>query len=80
VAHQHVHQAGGLMRREYVDALFLAEDVVAAGEHGGAQLRHERDRRLLPHPGEVRIGISPEFGDVDLVMRGVGHDGAFPDG
>ena len=60
VAHQHVHQPGRLMRREHVDALFLAEDVVAPGEHGRAQLRHERDRRLLPHPGQIRIGIGPE--------------------
>src|SRR5882724_12029516 len=46
---------------------------VAAGEDGRAELRHERDRRLLPHPREIGIGIGPERLNVDLVMRGVGH-------
>ena len=50
VAHQRVHQSRRLMRREHVGALFLAEDVVAPREHGRAELRHERDRRFLPHP------------------------------
>ena len=53
------------------------EDVVAPGEDGRAELRHERDRRLLPHPRQLRIGIGPERGDVDVEMRGVGH-GAVP--
>ena len=39
------------MRREaHLNALLLAEDVVAPGEDGRSQLRHERDRRLPPHP------------------------------
>src|SRR5258705_4240478 len=63
------------MRRKHVDALFLGEDVVAPCEDGRAELRHEGDRRLFPHPGERRIGIGPERGDVDVKMRGVGHGG-----
>jgi len=63
----------GLVRGEHVDALLLREDVVAPGEHGRAELRHERDRRFLPHPGEIWIGIGPELWDVDLIMRGIGH-------
>ena len=47
VAHQRVHQPGRLMRAEHVDALLLSEDVVAPGEHGRAELRHEGDRRFL---------------------------------
>ena len=49
------------------------EDVVAPGEDRRAELRHERDRRLLPHPRQRRIGIGPERWDVDVEMRGVGH-------
>ena len=73
VAHQAVHQSRRLMRGEHVDALFLAEDVVAPGEDGRAQLRHEGDRRLLPHPCQIRIGIGPEGLNVDRVVRRVGH-------
>ena len=73
VAHQHVHQPGRLMRREHVDAFLLREDIVAPGEDGRAELRHERDRRLLPHPRQGRIGIGPEGRHVDVEMRGVGH-------
>ena len=54
VAHQHIHQPVRLVRGEHVDALLLGEDVVAPGEHGGAELRHERDRRLLPHPAPAQ--------------------------
>ena len=60
VAHQRVHQSRRLMRGEYVDALFLGEDVVAPGEDRGAELRHERDRRLAAHLLQGRIGIGPE--------------------
>ena len=80
VAHQHVHQPGRLVRGEHVDALFLREDVVAPGEHGGAELRHERDRRFLPHPRQRRVGIGPERRDVDVEMRGVGHAAVTPPG
>ena len=73
VAHQHMHQPVRLVRGEHVDALLLGEDVVAAGEHGGAELRHERDRRFLPHLRQRGIGIGPERRDVDVEMRGVGH-------
>ena len=78
VAHQGVHQPGRLVRGEHVDAFFLREDIVAPGEHGRAELRHERDRRLAPHPREIRIGIGPERGHVDVEMRGVGHGGGSP--
>ena len=74
VAHQPVHQTGRLVRGEHVDAFLLAKDIVAAGEYGRAELRHEGDRRLLPHPRQVGIGIGPERADVDIVMRGVGHE------
>ena len=50
VAHQRVHQSRRLVRGEHVDAFFLAEDIVAPGEDRRAELRHERDRRFLPHP------------------------------
>ena len=49
------------------------EDVVAPGEDGRAELRHERDRRLLAHLRQSRIGIGPERRHVDVEMRGVGH-------
>ena len=80
VAHQHVHQPVRLVRGEHVDALLLGEDVVAPGEHRGAELRHERDRRLLPHLRQRGIGIGPERGNVDVEMRGVGHDALTPPG
>ncbi len=70
VAHQRVHQSGRLMRGEHVDAFFLGEDVVAPGEDGRAELRHERDRRLPAHPGEIGIGIGPERGNVDVDNAG----------
>src|SRR6266700_128272 len=76
VAHQAVHQPGRLVRGEQLDALLLAEDVVAAGEDGRAELRHEGDRYLLPHPREIGIRIGPESLHVDRVMRGVGHGAA----
>ena len=72
-AHQQVHQPGWLIRRKHVDTLLLREDVVAPGEHGGSQLRHERDRGFFPHPRQCRIRIGPERGYVDIEMRRVGH-------
>jgi hypothetical protein len=60
VTHQGIHESGRLMRREHVDAFLLRENVVAPGEDGRAELRHERDRRVLPHPRESGIGIGPE--------------------
>ena len=56
VAHQGVHQPGRLMRGEHVDAFFLAEDIVAPGEDGRAELRHERDRRLPSHAARSGYG------------------------
>ena len=73
VTHKPVHQPGWLMRREHINALFLRENVVAPGEDGRAELRHERDRRALAHPCEIGIGIGPECGHVDIEMRSVGH-------
>jgi len=73
VAHQHIHQSARLMRGENVDALFLGVDIVAAREHGRVELRHKGDRRLLPHPRKIRIGIGPEGGNIDVVVWCVGH-------
>ena len=60
VPHEHVHQSARLMRGKYLDVLFAGEDVVAAREQRGVQLRHEGNRRIAPHALQVRIGIGPE--------------------
>lgn len=75
VPHQHVHQAGRLVRGEHVDALLLREDVVAPREHRGVELRHERDRRFLCASAPASDRIGPECRYVDVEMRGVGHGG-----
>ena len=77
VAHQPVHQAGGLVRGEHVDLLLGDRDVVAARQQRRAELRHEGDRRFLAHLREHRIGIGPERGRVDVDARR-GAQGGLP--
>ena len=71
--HQPVHQAARLIGRQHVGPLLHRGDVVATCQQGRAQLRDERDRRLLPHVRERGVGVSPEVVDVDVEGRSGGH-------
>lgn len=77
VAHQAIHQTGGLVRGEHVDLLLGDRDVIAAGQQCRAELRHEGDRRLLPQLRKHRIGVGPERGGVNVDARR-GAQGGLP--
>ena len=71
--HQPVHQAARLIGRQHVGALLHRGDVVTTCQQGRAELRDERDRRVLPHDRERGVGVRPEVVDVDVEGRSGGH-------
>ena len=78
LAHQPRHQPLGLQRGEGRDAFLLGMNVVAPGDQRGAQFRHVGDGRLRPHPGQRRVGIGGEGGEIDVEFRCIGHGGSAP--
>ena len=66
VAHQDVHQPGGLVRGEDGDVLLADIDVVATCDQRRTELGNIGDGRIAPHRCERRIGVAPERGQVDF--------------